>query len=175
MDYNTHQVRQPISTKSMNLVTGTWTNTHTLGAVPFWVRTVATSNQVGVLSFTVPQKHYDGEFGLYLKAIEIPMLIPTQCLTAVLNGHVYRINSYLAATTAAASITGTSIPLTQTGTSATVFAATTRLYTATITTPAYSYSSTITKCHYNFQMCIPAACTTAVKIYDAYAIYDDLG
>lgn len=167
-DFKTTEVVLPVSCKVMNFATGTWTYAANSG-IPYVAKTATDETSTVTIPIMLPQQ--STELGVKLKAIKLPMRITTADLDAVIAGTLYRTNSYLAVAAAGTDQTATSITITETGAQVTA-AATDRLYTATVTTPEWSYTSTRTFCGYQLSLSLNAAASTVIRVYDAYVVYD---
>lgn len=175
MDYVQHQFTEFLDLNNVSASVGTFnTLCQPLTTPPFLKRTTSTANQIHVIKFAIRVPRSVGEYGTYLQSLVIPMIVNTCNLVCALHGHIRRDNLYLATTTPACALTSTSLPVTETGTSATVLSGQPRLYTATITAPAADYSTTITQATYRFQMCLYAKCLTNVSIFTPYFTYLDI-
>lgn len=170
-DLKTHAMQRYISPSAYKITTGTWTLTNSSGIL-YQLKTATA--ETSVISIPISIDAYAGEFGTKITAIEVPLRITGADLSGVAAGTLYRVDDYLAVAAAGVNITATSITITETGTSVTL-AATDRLYTATVTTPAWDYSSTITKCHYQLDLSLPCAASTVVRAYGATVKYESLG
>lgn len=129
------------------------------------------ADETSVVSIPIAVPALSGEFGAKIKAIKVPLRIITANLDAVVAGSLYRVNDYLAVAAAGVDITATAVTITETGTAVTA-AATDRLYTATVSSPAFDYTSTITRAHYQLDISLNCAATTVVRAYGATVVYD---
>lgn len=158
-----------ISSKLMHLCVGTFSTF--IGAIgsPLGVkRTTSTANQVHVVHFDIQSPFISG-VGTYLKSVELLLKTATATLTAALNAHIHRVDSYKAVIGGGTAISASSIPLTQTGNNTTL--QNDKRLIAQVTTQAFNYTSTITEAYYHFSACIPCKCLTDVTIYGAWVDY----
>lgn len=167
-DFLAHEKTLYIPPSLYKCTTGTWTLTNTSGIL-YQLKTA--TDETSVVSIPIAIPVLSGELGHKLKAIKVPMRITTANLDAVLAGTLYRNNDYLAVAAAGVDITTSTITISETGTAVTA-AATDRLYTATVTTPDWDYTSTITLAHYQLDISINAGATTVVRVYGAHAVFD---
>ncbi len=167
-DFVVHEVQQPISVKVMDFATGTWAYSANSGN-PYFAKTAADTTSIITIPIHLP--FISGEHGVKLKAIKIPMRIGTADLDAVIAGTLYRTNYYKAVAAAGTDQDATTVTITETGTQVT-FAATDRLYTATVASPDWVYTSTINNVSYHLSISLNAGATTVPRIYDAIAVYD---
>lgn len=171
MDSMIHEKKLYIPPSAYKITTGTWTLTNSSG-IMYQLKTAGDETSVVSIPIAIPS--VSAEFGQFIKRIEVPLRIITADLDAVVAGTLYRVNDYLAVAAAGVDITATSITITETGTAVTA-AATDRLYTATVSSPAWDYTSTITKNHYQLDISLNCGATTVVRAYGATVVYDDLG
>jgi hypothetical protein len=151
--------------------TGTWTLTSSSGKL---YQAKSAADETPVVSIPIGLPYLVGEFGPKLTKIEVPLRITTADLDAVIAGSLYQVNDYKAVAAAGTNIDTTAITITETGTAVTA-AATDRLYTATVTTPAYPLTSTITVVHYQLDLSINCAAGTVLWVYGANVYYTDIG
>jgi hypothetical protein len=170
-DFLTHARQLYIPPSLYKITTGTWTLTSSSGIL-YQLKTA--TDETSTVSIPIALPAYAGEFGQKLKSIEVPLRITTADLDAVIAGTLYRVNDYLAVAAAGVDITATSVTITETGAAVTA-AATDRLYTATISSPDWVYTSTLTKVHYQLDISLNCGATTVVRAYGATVNYDDLG
>lgn len=156
-----YTVNIPVTT--MKFTTGTWTTSTTSGILSA-TKTATAETAVVSIPICVPRR--DGEIGMKLNSIDVPLRITTADLAGVLAGTLYRVNQN-AVNTPGTNITASTLTITETGTSVTANAAD-RLYTATISIPAYDFT-TQDECYYQLDLSINAASTTVVKVYSAVA------
>lgn len=166
-DLKAHQMILPVSVRSFNFATGTWTYSANSG-IPFYSKGAADETAVVTVPIKLPVMR--GEVGVQLDKIEIPLRIATADLDAVLAGVLTRCNHYKAVTAAGTNIDTTAVTITETGTAVTN-AATDRLYTATVSSPAFSYDGTVTAVSWELQLTINAGATSAIRVYDALVYY----
>jgi hypothetical protein len=170
-DFLTHEKKIYIPPSLYKITTGTWTLTSTSGII-YQLKTATAETSVISIPISIPD--LSSEFGTKLKSIKVPLRITTADLSGVAAGSLYLINDYKAVAAAGVNIDTTAVTITEAGTAVTA-AATDRLYTATITTPAWDYTSTVTDKHYQLDLSLPCAASTVVRAYGAWAIFDDLG
>lgn len=170
-DFLTHEMAHFIPASTYKCTTGTWTLTDSSGVL-YQLKTATDETSTVTIPIIIPFMR--GEFGAKLKSIEVPLRITTADLDAVVAGTLVRVNDYKAVAAAGVNIDTTAVTITETGTAVTA-AATDRLYTATVSSPAWVYSSTITKVHYALTLSLNAAASTVIRVYGATAIVDSLG
>ncbi len=151
----------PVTT--FKFTTGTWTTATSGGILS---ASKSATDETTTVSIPICLDRRDGEIGVKLTSIEVPLRITTADLDAVIAGTLSRVN-LKAVTTAGTNIDATAITITETGTGVTANAAD-RLYTATISSPAYDFT-TQDECYYQLDLSINAAATTVVKVYSATA------
>lgn len=169
-DFLTHEFQLPISCKQFNFATGTWTYAANSGN-PYFAKTATDETSTVTIPIMLP--FMSNEFGVKLKSIKVPLRITTADLDAVVAGTLTRTNYYKAVAAAGTNMDTTAVTITETGTAVTA-AATDRLYTATISSADWVYSSTITVVGYQLNISLNAGASTIIRVYDAIAVYDSL-
>lgn len=170
-DYITHERKLYIPPSNYRITTGTWTLTSVSG-IMYQLKTAGA--ETSVISIPIPASYLGGEFGLKLKAIDVPLRITTADLSSAIVGSLFLVNDFKAVTGAGTNIDTTAVTITETGAAVTA-AATDRLYTATISTQSFFVTSTVVEGHYQLDLSLVCPATTVVRAYGAHAIYDDLG
>ncbi len=168
--YTTQEIQLPVSCKTFNFATGTWTYSANSG-IPFLSKSAA--DETSTVTIPVMLPFMSGQFGVKLKAIKVPIRIATANLDAVIAGTLFRTNYYLAATGGGVDMTATSVSITETGAEVTA-AATDRLYTVTISNPDWVHTSTVNLVGYQLSLVLNAATTSAIRVYDAIAVFEVL-
>ncbi len=166
-DYMLHQMILPVSCRMFNFATGTWTYSANSGN-PFYSKGAADETATVTIPIKLPLLR--GEVGVQLDKIELGIRIATADLDAVLAGTLTQANHYKAVAAAGVNMDTTAVTITETGASVTN-AATDRLYTATVSSPALTYTSTVTAVSWELQLVINAGATSAIRVYDALAYY----
>lgn len=161
-------ITQAIPCSSYKITTGTWTLTNSAGLL-YQLKTAAAETSVISIPICIPRR--DVELGGKLIKIDVPLRITGADLSGVLVGTLYRVNT-LAVNTPGTNNTATALTITEAGTSVTLNAAD-RLYTATISSPAFDLS-TQDECHYQLDLSVPCAASTVVRAYSAIAYYNHL-
>lgn len=154
-----------VSPGAYKITTGTWTLTNSSGIL-YQLKTATA--ETSVISIPLNVERRDGEIGVKITSVEVPLRITGADLSGVVAGTLYRVNMN-AVTTPGTNITATALTITETGTSVTLNAAD-RLYTATITTPAYDFA-TQDECSYQLDLSLPCAASTVVRAYGAIIHY----
>jgi len=154
-----------VSPSAYKITTGTWTLTNSSGIL-FQLKTATA--ETSVISIPILLERRDGEIGVKLTSVEVPLRITGADLSGVVAGTLYRVNMK-AVTTPGTNIDTTTLTITETGTSVTLNAAD-RLYTATISSPAYDFS-TQDECSYQLDLSLPCAASTVVRAYGAIVHY----
>ncbi len=166
-DLKMHQMILPISCKVFNFATGTWTYAANSGN-PYFSKGAADETAVVTIPILLPLMR--GEVGVQLDKIEVPLRIATADLDAVVAGTLTQANYYKAVAAAGTNMDTTAVTITETGAQVTA-AATDRLYTATISSPALTYTSTVTAVGWQLSLSLNAGATSAIRVYDALAYY----
>lgn len=151
---------------SMFTSTGTWTRVTNSG-LPYYSHGAAAETTKVVIPIPAPSG--SAETGLQLTSIDVPVRVATANLVSVPTATLYRRKSSLAVAAAGTNMVASSVTGTVTGAKLTA-AATDRLLTFTVTTPAFDYA-TDSKMTYNLELKFNCATTSAVRVYDAIAYY----
>lgn len=150
-----------ISAAGFKFTTGTWTVTNGTG----FLYALKTANaETNIISIPINLDRRDLELGVKLTSIEVPFRITVADLTSVIVGTLYR-NNMKAVTAGGVNIDATAITGTETG-AAVTSAATDRLYTFTITNPAYDFA-TQDECSYQLDLSLVCPASTVVRAYGA--------
>lgn len=160
--------KQVIPVKSMITSVGTWT-AYTNTGIPYILLATTASARTPTVSIPIEIDSTDGQHGVKLTSIEIPVRFGIANLATAPTLTLYRRNM-LAVAGAGTNLSASSITGTKTGLTATK-ATTDRLLTFTVTTPALDYT-TEDKASYALQLWFSTGASTTVRIYDAIAYYD---
>lgn len=162
----TTPLKKEVGIGNMFVSTGTWTRVTNAG-LPYYSKAAAAETSKVVIP--IPATNGAAENGLYLTSIDVPIRVATANLVSVPTATLYRRKTSLAVAAAGVNMVASSITGTSTGAKLTA-AATDRLLTFSVTTPAYDYS-TDAKCTYNLELKFNAATTSAIRVYDAIAYF----
>lgn len=161
-----HTLIIPCST--YKITTGTWTLTNSSGIL-YQLKTATAETSLISIPIAIPRR--DIEFGGKLTKIDVPLRITGANLSGVLVGTLYRVNMK-AVNTPGTNIDATALTITELGTEVTLNAAD-RLYTATISNPAFDLA-TQDECYYQLDLSVPCAASTVVRAYSGIAYYNHL-
>lgn len=159
-----YKVNVPIN--SARFSSGTWTF-FTNSGVPYISKTAAVTASRLSLPITIPS--VDGEHGVKLKSVEIPIRVATADLDSAPIVTIYRRNM-LAVAGATADLTASAITATTTGATVTSDAQD-RLLTVTVDSPALDYT-TEDKATYSIDLYINPDSGSLVRVYDAIAYFE---
>lgn len=157
--------KKKISVGQMLFSTGTWTRTTNTG-IPVATKTAgAETTKVSIPIDCISQ---DGQFGVKLTSIKVPIRMATAALVSTPTAVLYKRNN-IAVAAGTTNLVASTVTTTATGLTVTT-AATDRLITVTVTTPALDWDSTSDE-DYNLQLTFNCATTSALKVYDAVAYF----
>lgn len=165
MSSNIRSYKRIVSVTSMTFTTGTWTYSSNTG-IPKQTKTA--TDETSTINIPLNFPSVDGELGSRITKVEIPVRITTANLDAAPGLVLYRRNM-LAVAGAGTDLTASTVTTTDDG--VVTAAATDRLWTVTVTTPAWDYT-TEDKASYNLLATVNAGASTVVIVYDALVYYD---
>lgn len=158
----------PISVKQMNFATGTWTFNNSSGLV-FMSKGAADETSTVTIPVHIPRS--TAQFGTKLKSVKVPIRVATADLDAAATADIHRID--MDAVVSGATGDAAAVAITETDNGVVTADANDRLFTVTITSPDWDYSTEATAT-YVVTLTLNAATTSAIRVYDAYAVYDEL-
>lgn len=170
MAYNTIVKQQQLPVKTYDLNTGTWTFTQSSG-IYYASKTAAAETTVVSIPIAIPR--LDNQYGIRLKSINIPVRVGTADLSSAPTITLYQQNLGVPTNATPANITATTIP--STNNAVVTNNAADRLWTVTVTTPTLENAAgAVPDQSYLLVLSIPCATTTALRVYDATAIYESI-
>jgi len=168
MPENTVTRRVPVSLKSLDIATGTWTYTNTAGLL-YLLKTA--TDETSVITYTLPIPRRSDQFGIKLKFIYNPIRVTTASLDAAPTSVIYRNDFDLVVAGASGDVATATVETTDNG--VVTLDANDRMLITTVTTPEWDYS-TEAEANYTHSLSLNCAATTVVRIYPPIVVYDEL-
>lgn len=170
MAYNTMVKQQQLPVKTYDLNTGTWTFTQSSG-IYYAGKSAAAETTVASIPIAIPR--LDNQYGIRLRAINIPVRVGTADLSSAPTITLYQQNLGVPTNGTPANVTATTIATTNNA--LVTNNAADRLWTVTVTTPALENAAgAVPDQSYLLVLSIPCAAGTVLRIYDATAVYDSI-
>lgn len=160
--------RVPVSLKSLNIATGTWTYTNSSGLL-YMLKTA--TDETSVITYTLPIPRKANQYGVKLKKIYNPLRVITADLDAAPTSVIYRNDFDLVVAGASGDVATATITTTDDG--VVTADANDRLLTTTVSSPDWDYD-TEAMCQYVHSLSLNCAATTVVRIYPPIVEYDEL-